>query len=292
MYQKDTLNILEVLPGGGPSKELDEVKGACTSYSTQYNSEFTGSSGGNISPAIKQHKKTNKLQNVLLTQTMALSFNVRWDTAMLNLLISGDTLHTYSSLDCDSNKNVANGNYQKIVLNSSIRAYFGGSYTIGDLLDLANAALSGRYVPTGGNPSLNAISDAVADINEGFDECRLLVDQTKSSSSSLKTGTVAGDNQAPVGGYEQVVGADNMAVEAYPNPFKDELMLNVATYEAGQATITIIDGLGQVVDQATVDVSAGYNEFSIATHDLPAGVYVINVVLNGELVRVKLIKTE
>ena len=45
--------------------------------------------------------------------------------------------------------------------------------TVSDLLALANRALAGQSLPTG--VSLTNISDALAAINEGFDECRTLV---------------------------------------------------------------------------------------------------------------------
>jgi hypothetical protein len=43
------------------------------------------------------------------------------------------------------------------------------------LLQLANDALCGAYVPSPGNPTLSDINKALTAFNEGFDECRFLI---------------------------------------------------------------------------------------------------------------------
>lgn len=59
-----------------------------------------------------------------------------------------------------------------------------GGYTVAQLLALANNALSGKYVPSGGDPSLGDLASALGTINEAFDECRLLIEFTSPSVSS------------------------------------------------------------------------------------------------------------
>lgn len=186
MYEKDSLNILAVLPAGGPSKVLDPVRGRCngSNWTTMYNTVFTSASGGAMSPAIKTKKNKPNIANTLLGQAMALSLNTLYDTTLSSLVIAGDTIHTEKSLDCDSGRFTPAGSPQTDVLPASLRTYFGGGYTVAQLLALANNALSGKYVPSGGDPSLGDLASALGTINEAFDECRLLIEFTSPSVSS------------------------------------------------------------------------------------------------------------
>ena len=128
MYEKDSLNILAVLPAGGPSKVLDPVRGRCngSNWTTMYNTVFTSASGGAMSPAIKTKKNKPNIANTLVGQAMALSLNTLYDTTLSSLVIAGDTIHTEKSLDCDSGRFTPAGSPQTDVLPASLRTYFGG----------------------------------------------------------------------------------------------------------------------------------------------------------------------
>ncbi|MBR9860740.1 T9SS type A sorting domain-containing protein, partial [bacterium] len=271
LYHKDTNNIFSFLPAGGQANPLTPVTTSCTgnAWETMYNSKFVGTT---ITPAVSK--------NVLIGHTMALSFNVKHDTALGHLVIVGDTLHTAESQDCGANRNIPVGNTDLFAIPTSIREYFGGSYTVQDLLDLANQYLSGRYTPSGSDPSKSDITSALTAINEGFDECRVLVDQTIVPSTTNKV-TASIDN------------LDNdiePTLNAYPNPFSDHIDLDLYTPEGGVATVTIVDAVGKTVSMTTHKMYTGTNNFTLTAHDLPAGVYVVNVEINGVFMRVKMLK--
>ena len=287
IYEDDALNILAVLPAGGPSKKLDPVKGKCkgNDWETKYNTEFTSTSGGNMSPSIRQKKRSSNIANTLVGQTLALSLNTLVDKSLPSLVIEGDTIHTEKSRDCDSGRLIPNGDYQKDVMPSVFRTYFGGNYTVAQLLELANNALSGKYVPKGSDPSLSDITKALATINEAFDECRLLTGFTSpdASSSQSSNQSVASTSALKSLGYE---------VNAYPNPFNGSLKVDVNSDIAAKATIQIYDVRGRLVSTVDKNCEAGENSFRFDTNSLVKGVYFVKVKIGEGEVNIKMLKMD
>ena len=289
IYQRDTLNVLTALPAGGPSLKLNEVSGTCsgTMWRTMYNSEFTSSTNALIYPTVSQHPTKLEIRNTLVGQTMAMSFNVRYDSNLSSLEITGDSIHTQKSLDCDSGRYIPNGDSQVHVINSAIMSYYGGSFTVGELLVLANNALSGKYTPGSGDPSLADITQALSSISLAFDECRLLtefttIDTSSTSSYSYKTLNV---NNLSKENYL-------LDVLARPNPFNNEVNISLESGHKGDVNIEVIDALGRRVFYNNYGCKVGNNDYTIKTDELPVGMYILNVSLNNEYVRIKLIKQQ
>lgn len=93
------------------------------------------------------------------------------------------------------------------------------------------------------------------------------------------------------------VGGMGMTVDAYPNPFDQQLLIRVAantvveTFHETSLQWRILNQLGQLVKEETVTFDAnGHYEGQIATDDLPAGMYYLHVRV-GEVTEVqKLVK--
>ncbi len=62
------------------------------------------------------------------------------------------------------------------------------------------------------------------------------------------------------------------------NPFKNELVFEIATGQKGKAVVELIDGTGKTIKRLSVEISAGINRLSINnTELLPASLYFLRV---------------
>ena len=83
---------------------------------------------------------------------------------------------------------------------------------------------------------------------------------------------------------------NNLQLNVYPNPFIDNLNINLAQQGLKQATFTITDMLGQnVYTQTENNLSENYTKMLDLSY-LPNGVYLVEVVVNGERVTKQIIK--
>jgi len=67
------------------------------------------------------------------------------------------------------------------------------------------------------------------------------------------------------------------ALNAYPNPFTDDLTVNFTSYENKTITYTLFDMMGNQVAKENVSAHKGDNEFKINTDGISKGVYFINL---------------
>jgi hypothetical protein len=76
-----------------------------------------------------------------------------------------------------------------------------------------------------------------------------------------------------------------MAVQVMPNPYIDKLNVNFTSSHTGKAEIRMISLSGNVVKKIESTLNKGFNKFQL--QDLssqPAGMYVVNIVVDGQLV--------
>lgn len=109
--------------------------------------------------------QNDKFKNVLLGQTITLSLNTRLDTNLSGLgicgtIVTGDAAGGTKTVHVPADVITALGS-------------LGLPVTVGGLLELANRGLARQRTDVA---SLSEINDAVSAINEGFDECRELID--------------------------------------------------------------------------------------------------------------------
>jgi len=140
-------DVLDGLPAGGPMKA---ISGGPYTYATVPNS---------------MKFKDGRVRNVLVGQVVALTLNLRLGTGCL---VDSAPLGSYILPDGPT-CTVPYDNEEACVEQFEIPEPLQG-VTVADLLDAANAALGGDTTYT-----LSDIYKAVTAINEGFDECRMIV---------------------------------------------------------------------------------------------------------------------
>ncbi len=76
--------------------------------------------------------------------------------------------------------------------------------------------------------------------------------------------------------FNQVLGGDEYFLNAFPNPFSDELNL-VLNVPAGEYTIVLTDILGQVVFSSSEFFTKGGQRFNLRLGDASNGIYILQV---------------
>jgi hypothetical protein len=144
------------------------------------------------------------------------------------------------------------GTAQTFYIPQSVLNYLGANNTVGDLYALANAALAGSYVPGPGEPSLGDIAQALGAINDGFDECRIIISFSSTPPAISNSGVTSHNT------------GRGITMSAYPNPFHTNttitfqvdvdtnVTLDVYTL-SGTKVATLYDGM--VVGGKTYNVS-------------------------------------
>jgi hypothetical protein len=204
--------VNDVMPGGGTPDALT-VAGQCNILNSCFDAYLT---------------KQGKINNVLLSQTIALSLNVRIRGGILNNLpIQSNCLQT---------------NVDTFSLNQNVVDYLtcnGATATVANLLALANNLLGGTLVPgqnVGGCivPSYSDVNDAVTAINEGFDECRLFFGYGPCVTPLVTARTVISENVS-----------GDIKVTSSPNPYNDQIRFMIESRISGQGSLEVYNMLGQ-----------------------------------------------
>lgn len=76
----------------------------------------------------------------------------------------------------------------------------------------------------------------------------------------------------------------------YPNPFTDQLSLRTALKTKSEIRLQIFDISGQKVYQSLEKLSVGNQEISFNLANLESGIYFLDIVLNSERIRQKIVK--
>ncbi|MDX5442623.1 MAG: T9SS type A sorting domain-containing protein, partial [Hymenobacteraceae bacterium] len=81
------------------------------------------------------------------------------------------------------------------------------------------------------------------------------------------------------------------AVETWPNPFAEELQVELTAVTAGQASITLYNSAGAVVFKSAYPLVKGKNQLKLQElRNLPSGMYMLTTEVDGELKQTKLLK--
>ena len=240
----DSARLNAVMPGGGTPFSFSHT-GNITLQSSQF-SLYKTSRG--------------KINNILLSQTIALALNVRIKPDLAPFVLENGYIHTQRLRTCQ------NADLPSLVTceedSMAIRAWLmipsvvnyllansGG--TVADLLALANEVLGRTKVPgqagAGGTvvPSLANIVAQVDIINNAFDQCRIFLGFFPTlnlcTSSSLRA---AQQEEAQVS-----VVIKTLEVKVFPNPFGTTLNFNIQTPEKTKVTIELFDLQGKLLTQ-------------------------------------------
>ena len=76
----------------------------------------------------------------------------------------------------------------------------------------------------------------------------------------------------------------------YPNPTTDQVYIKLGIKKAIGLTVSIVDQMGRHLSQETHTLGSGEQEISLNLKDLPAGIYLIQMSAEGEVLTRKVIK--
>jgi hypothetical protein len=224
LYKTDIANnnIYKMLPGAGNSQAIT-VDNVLPYNGASYADQSTWS----LVPIQTNGSQKGKINNLLLSQTMSLWFNLQTSSSLGNMDLSMDTLVTTAQTSCGSG--ILTGAPVKFGLPHSIVLYLNGANgynnNVSGLFQLANDVLGGV------NKATNAadVQSAVATINNAFDGCRVLTGMIPYANSVIPSMTVR--EKMPIDH------ADELIVAAYPNPYFKQFSLDVFSPVTGAATI-------------------------------------------------------
>jgi hypothetical protein len=257
------IKLNQTMPGGNTPNALPV--GNCTI-----------TAGCFISPTYLTQQ--GRINNILLSQTITLGLNVRWNNGELLLFpIKSGYLTTQKMKGCIPNavlvETCESGTISSILMDQNVVDYLGANGTVADLLQLANDVLGGSKIPgVNGVPSYSNVNDAVDCINQSFDEGRRFLNYfgTKQTceilfpSPALPTSSTT---TTLVSAYREP--ADAITVSAYPNPFSDNINFQVETKQSGQGTLEVYNMTGQKIKTVFSGyMNAGRQRFSM---NVPAG---------------------
>lgn len=208
-------NIFKLLPGGGSASPLHN-------FSTYSNF----STWSDNSPINATNSNFGKINNVLLSQTITMFFNLELNPDLNNLELQSE-FSTAATTYCGSN--VANmETLETFYINQDVLRFLKLNYgesTVKNLFILANKALGNENI---GNLSYAKINEAVDAINRGFDKCRIQVANSEieflKSNANISTDFIVS-----------------------PTPFKDVITVKYLFEEETSATIQIYDLKGNLL---------------------------------------------
>ena len=84
------------------------------------------------------------------------------------------------------------------------------------------------------------------------------------------------DKNGSMLGTPALGGLHPIEVIVYPNPFQQQLEINFLNQTAQQATLTLLDVTGKMIQQQEVDITFS-DTHTLNTQNLPAGIYVLSI---------------
>jgi hypothetical protein len=243
----------------------------------------------------KIQETDGRIENQLLSQTMALWFNSQNNPTLKDLPIEHSFLVTADALECGEQWAMPYSTQYYIIpqtvidlLNSEYNG--SGGATVGNLIDLANRYLGAD--PTvvlttasgGGNKrrlsesysgidaSLSDVTKAVDAFNRGFDNCRIFIEyvQNEPSSTSTLGGRSISTYVPKFGGttdVEEYTNADEspfgILTYAYPNPFMSSTNIRFALKEQSKTRVEVYSISGELIQVLFDDVAEAGKEYKL-----------------------------
>jgi len=224
-----------MLPGGTSSKvfELDNVAGV---------PEYANAPSWFVAPLQANGNNAGKILNQLFAQTLTMYFNTAIvGNGLGDIALNGDSL-IIQGRQC-GNPNPVGTKDTVEAISPSIVSYMsthGYSADIAGLMKLANDALGGVNV----SPlTLTQIEEAVNNINETFDECKIV---TGYVSAGAGAGRVITSNT--------ISSQPSLIVTAFPNPYEENFSLKINSPVTGQAAISFYTMDGVKIGEMKRDV--------------------------------------
>ena len=194
--------------------------------------------------------KQNRINNVLLSQTITLSLNTRWNDGELLLFpIKSGYLTTQKMTGCGPDATLvttcSNNTVTSILMNQHVVDYLGNGATVKDLLQLANDVLGGT-APAGA-PSYSDVNDAIDAINQSFDEGRRFLDYFANKQTCELLFPAPAITQASTTASTSELIVSPINVTAYPNPYTDKINFSIDSKISGYGSLQVYNMMGQKV---------------------------------------------
>ena len=262
----------QTLPGGSGASALPA--GNCIITSGCFVSPTYLTSGG-------------KINNGLLSQTIVMSLNARWNNNALMLFpIRSGYLTTQEMNGCYPNTTPGeNCDIVSIQINPNVVSYLGPNATVATLLQLANDVLGGTKTPgINGVPSYSDISGALNSLVVAFHDGRRFLNyfptqqgcELLTSSPNIET-TTASTSTSILAEREA---SSILTVTAFPNPFSDNINFEINAKQPGKAMLEVYTITGQKVKTVyNGNINAGKQRFSMSvpTHQRSVLFYVFRM---------------
>jgi hypothetical protein len=282
-------NIYKMLPGGGTPSTI-----AAGSVFTSYGNTSTW-------PRVPIQSTTpgyGSINNTILSQTMALFFNLNMDNTLGNFQLLATGIITSPKASCGSTYPLAIKDTFYIPQNVVDYLTGTGAATVTGLYNLANQYLGGFTVT---DISISDINQALDAINRGFDKCRAFRDYytppvtsqrmiiTSNSTSVEPKKSTSVEPKQPEALIPGV-----LKVAAYPNPFNSVVNFRIVSPVSGQANLELYDMVGRrlaVVYTGRIDA----NSPRTITYTMPVvhqSLIVYKFTINGKTVVGNLISSD
>ena len=206
----------------------------------------------------------------LARRALAFAFNF---TGFIN--VPSDGQYTFYTTSDDGSKLYIDN--VPVVKNDGLHAAIEKSGTIG--LKAGKHAISVAYLQQGGGSVLNVSYSGPGVSKKAIPASALYRISTTGS-------TVAFDNNID----QTITSSTQVGIKAYPNPFVNNIEINITGGVAGEYKLMLVDALGRVVWTASGNKNAGAFQKSVNTSALERGIYFLKVIQNNTSSVIKLMK--
>ena len=249
-----------------------------------------------VSP--KYLTQQGRINNILLSQTITLGLNVRWNNGELLLFpIKSGYLTTQKMKGCFPNAVLVevceSGTISSLLMNQKVVDYLGSNATVANLLQLANDVLGGTKTPgVDGVPSYGDVNEAVDCINKSFDEGRRFLNyfDTKQTCEMLYPSPALPTTTTTLVSSASREMTNTVSVTAYPNPFTDNINFDVDVKQGGKALLEVYNVTGQKVKTVYSGyLNAGRQRFSMTVPSLQRSVLFYMLTMGDKKISGKLL---
>jgi hypothetical protein len=237
----DSVRVNMVMPGGSTPRALTHTGNISMSQLSTYS----------------YLNRQGRLNNVFLSQTLALSLNLRINPTLLPFILDSGYLITQKLANCGDTTTVLScemdsSAIESWMMNDKVVGYLAanGGATVENLLVLANKLLGQVLMPgaaaAGGTfvPSYSAVSGMVSTFNEAFDECRVFLKYDSVKMDCPQTESTQRYVDVQIEPVRTTIRAN-----AFPNPYGKLIQFSLTATVSGQAELSLFDLSGHQLAQ-------------------------------------------
>jgi hypothetical protein len=264
-------NIFKMLPGAGAGKKIgvDNI----LPYDGAY---YADASTWSLVPIQSTGSAKGRINNLLLSNTITLWFNLQTSTSLGTISLGQDTLTTSEQTSCGSG--VPIGSPTKWLIPHSIILVLNGGTTytnnVNGLLQLANDVLGGVnttvYIPD--------LQQALDVITQAFAECRILTGTIPAPAAIKNSGQIK-ESQQP--------DQSPISLKANPNPGVSNFTITILSPEQNSSIrLKVLDLQGRTIEERTTPA----NSRITLGENYNSGIYIIQARQGNYIQHLKLVK--